>query len=164
MTASTVATVVSIGAPQTTTTTTNNRTKTSTSCSLTAKYTVHGTDYAQVSSSASSNYCNKAVGSSISINYNPNEPTSWSTDVKSQKLFLSIFMYVGILVVIGSFFTFLIRLFSVIFGWKLLKKGRALAATLPSGTNLSTAIEQVKTEFETSLFNFSAGSVVEKMV
>ena len=164
MTATTSATVIAIGAPQTSTTTTDNQTSTTTSCSLTAKYTVKGMDYTQVSSSASSSNCNKAVGSTISINYNPNEPASWSTDVKTTKLVLSIFMYAGIFVVLTSFFTFLIRLLSIIFGWKLLRSGRKLAATLPSGTDLGTTVDQIKKEFKTSLFNFSGGSKVADII
>ncbi len=158
MTATTTATVVSVGAPQTSTSTTNGNTSTTTTCGLTAKYTVAGKEYTQVATSSSSSNCNRAVGSALTINYNPNDPASWSSDAKTTKLILTIFQYAGIFVIITSFFTFLIRLFSIIFGWKLLRSGRALAATLPSGTDLGTVIDQIKNEFKTSLFNFSGGS------
>ena len=164
MTAMTTSSVVSVGPPQTSTSTSNNQTTTTTTCSLTVKYTVNGQDYTQTSSTGDASYCSKTIGSAVTINYNPNDPNSWATDVKSTKLLLKIFMYVGILVVISSFFTFLIRLFSIIFGWKLLRSGRALAATLPSGTDLGTVINQIKTEFKTSLFNFSGGSKVADIV
>ncbi len=164
MTATTTATVVTVGAPQTSTSTTNGSTSTSTTCSITAKYTVAGREYTNASSSSSSGNCNRAVGSALTINYNPNDPASWSSDAKSIGLFLTIFKYAGVFIVITSFFTFLIRLFSIIFGWKLLRSGRKLAATLPSGTDLGTVINQIKTEFKTSLFNFSGGSKVADII
>lgn len=167
MTSTTTAKVVSVGSPQVSTTSNSNgSTSTATSCSLTATYTVNGQSYTEISSSGSSSNCSQAAGNTISINYNPNSPSSWTgtSDAKSMKQASTIFMFAGILVAIVSFFTFLIRLFSIIFGWKLLKNGRALAATLPKGTSLDTVIEQIKKEFKTSLFNFSSASKIEDAV
>ena len=155
MTSTTTATVVSVGAPviQTSTSTTNdqNTTNTSSSCSLTVKYTVSGKDYNQMSSDSSSNNCSKTVGSTLTINYDPNNPASWSNNVGTIKLALKVFFWVGIFAVIVSGFTFLIRLVSIIFGIKLLLSGRALASTLPN-KSISAKIDSIKDEFKKFVF------------
>ena len=161
LTATTSATVVSVGQPSSTT---NSNGQTSTSggaCSATVSYTIDGKVYTQGSSYGSSSYCSFTPGSTIQINYNPQNPGAWGSDVKTLKLIMSIFPIAGILVIITSIITFLIRLFSIIFGWKLLKSGRASAQTLPPGTDLATMIGEIKRDFATHVFNF--GSVESLM-
>lgn len=130
------------------------------SCSATAKYTVSGKEYTQNSSFSSGSLCSLSQGSTITINYNPNQPGAWGYDLKSLDTFMKIFQAVGVFIIIASFITFLIRLLSIYFGWKLLKSGRALAKTLPSGTDLDTLINEIKKNFATQLFNF--GGVMQQ--
>ena len=64
----------------------------------------------------------------------------------------------GAIVAVTSLVTFAIRLLSIIFGWKLLKSGRALAKTLPAGTDLSTIKNEIKQNFAKSVFGMGGGN------
>lgn len=125
---------------------------------MTVHYTVNGQDYTTTSSLSSSSNCGQTVGSTVSISYNPDKPGSWATDVNTTKNIIKIFGYAGILVVLGSLFTFTLRLLSIIFGWKLLKSGRALAKTLPGGVDLSSVISSIRTQFAQLLHGGNAVS------
>lgn len=157
MTATTTATVVSVGAPSPVTRDSNGNTNGG-DCGLTAKYTVQGHDYSAPSSVTSTSNCQKAVGSSLAINYDPNDPGKWATDVATMKTIFKLFPLVGVIVALISLFTFTIRLLSIIFGWKLLKSGRALAKTLPGGASLGSQIKQIRQEFSHNIFGSSATS------
>ena len=151
MTATTTATVVSVSQPSATTTNSNGSTSGG-SCTPTAKYTVNGKEYTQTSSSGSSSACSLTQGQTININYNPNNPGAWAYDLNTIKTILKFIPIVGALVAVTSLVTFAIRLFSIIFGWKLLKSGRALAKTLPAGTDLGTIKDEIKKNFAKSVF------------
>jgi hypothetical protein len=125
----------------------------SSSCSVTARYTVDGRVYEQQSSFSSSSMCGLATGSTIQINYNPDQPGSWGYDIKTLGKFLMIFQVAGLVVMLTFGATFVIRLLSIYFGWKLLQSGRALARTLPAGTDLNTIINEIKQNFTKHLFN-----------
>ncbi|MEI6266680.1 MAG: DUF3592 domain-containing protein [bacterium] len=153
MTATTTATVVSVGEN---TSTANDGGST---CSLTVSYNVAGTEYTKGSSMSSSSNCSLSTGQTVTINYNPNEPGSWAYDVKTVSLFLMIFFWAGVFVIITSAFTFAIRLISIIFGWKLLREGRKLAAGLPEDTNFKTIMEEIKKNFVGSVFNFGGTGI-----
>ena len=157
MTATTSATVVSVSQPQTSTSNFNNNQSTSTSCTAVATYNVNGQTYSHVSADGSSSTCSLTAGQTIQINYNPSNPTQWSSDAKTVGKFLKVFLIIGILAIITGIFTFIIRLLSIIFGWKILKNGRALAKTLPPSTDLSSAIKEIEQSFKTSLFGFQGG-------
>lgn len=158
LTSTTSATVVSVGQPQVSSTTNSNGThSTSSTCSATVKYTVNGKEYTQAPIITGSDMCGFTPGRTVQINYDPNNPGAWATSVGSLKTFLSVFKWAGVFIIVMSFFTFLVRLASIIFGWKLLRSGRALAKTLPAGTDLSLAIKQIEHEFKTSLFGFGGG-------
>lgn len=144
MTAATPAKVVSVSQP----TTSNN----GSSCTPHAIYNVNGREYDQTSSVGSSSACSLSPGETININYDPNNPGSWAYDLNSVKTVLKFLHIVGAVVIISNLVTFTIRLFSIIFGWKLLKSGRALAKTLPAGTNLSTIKKEVEQNFAKSVF------------
>jgi hypothetical protein len=160
MTSSTNAAVVSVSQPVVSTTTSANGVKnTSQSCSATAKYTVTGKEYTQVSSFSSTSYCSLSPGQTIAINYNPNKPTAWGYNVKMINTIINLFKYIGILVIILSLFTFIIRLLSVIFGWKLLMKGRALAKTLPGGGSLESTINDIRKEFKQNIFESGSSNI-----
>ena len=152
MTSTTTATVVSVSQPSTTT---NNS---GSSCTPTAKYTVNGAEYSQTASSGSSSACSLTQGQTISINYNPNNPGQWAYDLHTVKTVLKIFPIAGVLVSLTSLVTFAIRLFSIIFGWKLLKSGRALAKTLPTGTDLGTIKKEIEQNFAKSVFGMGRNS------
>lgn len=156
MTATTTGTVVSNSQQQSTITGTNGQRQTSTTCSATAKYTVNGKEYTQQSSMSSSGMCALATGQSVQVYYNPSQPTQWATDVKTVGNILKLFFWAGIVVIIVGIFTFCVRLLSIIFGWKLLRNGRALAKTLPSGTDLSTVVNEIKQEFSKHVFSFGS--------
>jgi len=158
MTATTEATIVSINQQQQTTTDSNGNRQNSTTCTPTAKYTVNGKEYTQASSISSSGACSLVAGQKETINYNPDNPVKWSSDVKTFKTIMKFFPWVGLIVLVTSLFTFTIRLLSIIFGWKLLKSGRALAKTLPEGTNLATSIKEIEHSFKGSLFGFGSGA------
>ncbi len=158
MTATTSAKIVSVTSSPVTTTGTNGVRTTSNSCDAVAEYTVNGKQYSQQSSYGSSSYCGLAQGETVPINYNPASPGSWGYNVKEVNTIVGLFRWAGIVVVVLSFITFLIRLFSIIFGWKLFMKGRALAKTLPEGTNLETVIDEIKQSFSKDLFGFSRAS------
>lgn len=154
MTATTSATVVSVGQA---TYTRNNNGSSSASCSLTVSYSVNGQQYSNPSSISSGNYCSLSQGQVITVNYNPASPGSWVYGAKTISNILQIFFWAGLLVIISSIITFFIRLFSIIFGWKLLRDGRKNAANLPPGTNLQTMIEEIKRNFTSSVFGFGGG-------
>lgn len=164
MTATTSATVVSVSQPTTSNTTNSNGTSSSgsSSCNAVASYTVNDRAYNQNSAFSSSGLCSLAPGSTITINYNPAQPEKWGYQVATLNKFLKIFMYVGVLVIITSLFTFMVRLLSIIFGWKLLKSGRALAKTLPAGTDLGTMINEIKHAFSRSIFG--GGNPIESAI
>lgn len=161
MTATTSATVVSVGVPQTTTTSSGS---TSSSCPATASYTVNGRQYINQSAMSSSNYCSLTQGQTISINYDPANPGSWAYGAKTISLFIQIFFWVGLLILISSIITFIIRLLSIIFGWKLLQDGRKNAASLPPGTNLQTMIDEIKQNYTKSVFGFGGTSGIASVV
>lgn len=156
MTATTTATVVSISQPSVTTTNSDGSTSGG-SCTPTSKYTVNGKEYTQTSSSGSSSACSLTQGQTININYDPNNPGAWAYDLNTVKTVLKIFPIVGIIVAITSLVTFFIRLLSIIFGWKILKSGRALAKTLPPGTDLSTIKNEIRQNFAKTVFGFGMG-------
>jgi len=141
MTSTTSATVVSVG---------NN----SDSCSLTVNYFIDGREYTKQSSMSSSNYCSLSSGQTININYNPTNPGSWAYEVKMINNIVKIFFLAGLIVLISNIITFFIRLFSIIFGWKLLRDGRKNAANLPPETNLQTMITEIKQSFISLTFGF----------
>lgn len=126
----------------------------SSTCGLEVRYTVSGQEYTKQSSMSASNYCSLTAGQTIVINYDPNDPGSWAYGAKTIGTFLSIFFWAGVLALVSSIITFFIRLFSIIFGWKLLRDGRKNAAALPSGTNLGTIINEIKQNFVSSIFAF----------
>lgn len=130
------------------------------SCPLTANYSVNGQEYTKQSSMSSSDYCSLSAGQNIAINYNLANPGAWVYGAKTISNFLQIFFWAGLLVLISSIITFFIRLFSIIFGWKLLKDGRRNAANLPSGTNLQTMIGEIKGNFTASIFGFGGSQSV----
>ena len=148
MTATTKATVVAVG--------TNMQTGSnhSASCSLTVSYTVNGTPFTQQSGVDSGNYCGLYQGQVITINYDPANPGLWVYGGKTIGTVLQIFFWVGLLLLLSSIVTFFIRLFSIIFGWKLLMDGRKNAAALSQGTNLQTMIDEIKKSFISNLFGF----------
>ena len=151
MTAVTSATVVSVGPASYTR---NSNGNSSASCPLSVSYSVNGQEYTNQSSISSSNQCSLSAGQNITINYNPANPGSWAYGTKTISNFLQIFFWAGLLVLISSITTFFIRLFSIIFGWKLLKDGRKNAVSLPAGTNLQTMIDEIKQNFTASIFGF----------
>lgn len=151
LTATTTATVVSVGQP----TSTNNDNNSGGSCTARARYTVDGKEYTQTASSGSSSACSLTQGQTIDINYDPNNPGEWAYDLNTVKTVLKIFPIVGAIVAVTSLVTFAIRLPSIIFGWKLLKSGSALAKTLPAGTDLSTIKNEIRQNFAKSVFGMS---------
>jgi hypothetical protein len=146
MTATTNAVVVTM-TPQT-----SSSSNSASACAATVRYSVAGKEYTQPSSFSSSSYCALAAGQTVSVNYNPQNPGAWAYGTGSTKGFLSLFFWIGLLTAIMSFVTFVIRLLSIIFGWKLLQSGRALAKTLPQGVSLGTLIEEIKQNFKGTLF------------
>ncbi len=149
LTSATTATVVNVSQP---TSSTNGTDNSGGSCTARAKYTVNGKEYTQTASSGSSSACALTTGQTIDINYDPNNPGAWAYDLNTVKTVLKIFPIVGVFVAVTSLITFAIRLFSIIFGWKLLKSGRALAKTLPAGTDLSTIKNEIRQNFAKSVF------------
>ena len=150
MTATTSATIVSVGPASYT----KNSSGSSAACPLTVSYLVNGQQYTNPSTFSTSSNCALTSGQVININYNPANPASWAYATKTINTFLKIFFWAGLLVIISSIITFFIRLFSIIYGWKLLKDGRRNAANLPPGTNMQTMIEEIKKDFTTSIFGF----------
>ncbi|MDL2363178.1 MAG: DUF3592 domain-containing protein [Patescibacteria group bacterium] len=147
MTATTTATVVSIKQEPSTDGSSGS------ACSAVTKYSVDGKQYQQPSSYSSSALCGLAVGTDVPINYNPDKPGSWGYNVSGITNIVKIFPFAGALAIIGSLITFVIRLASIIFGYKLLMDGRKRAKTLPQGTDLSALIAQVRHEFQTNIFH-----------
>ncbi|HSW37744.1 MAG TPA: DUF3592 domain-containing protein [Candidatus Saccharimonadales bacterium] len=158
LTATTTATVVSVSQPTYSNTTGNNNNSGSSSCTVQAKYTVNGKEYTQTASSGSSSACSLTQGQTININYDPNSPGAFAYDLNTVKTVLKIFPIVGAIVAVTSLVTFAIRLFSIIFGWKLLKSGRALAKTLPAGTDLATIKNEIKQNFAKSVFGMGGNN------
>ncbi len=157
LTSTTTATVVGVSQPSTTSNV-NDNSDSGGSCTLQAKYTVNGKEYTQTAQSGSSSACALTTGQTIEVNYDPNNPGAWAYDLNTVKTVLKIFPIVGAIVAVTSLVTFVIRLLSIIFGWKLLKSGRALAKTLPAGTDLSTIKNEIKQNFAKNLFSFGAGN------
>jgi hypothetical protein len=153
MTATTSATVVSVGTAVSSGTNNGGGT-----CSLTASYTVNGTPYTQQESSDSSSACGLVQGQTITINYDPANPGSWIYGANTVKEVLWIFFFAGLFFLAYSIILFFIRLFSIIFGWKLLKDGRKNAAGLPPGTDLQTMVSEIKQNFTASVFGFGGGA------
>lgn len=153
MTATTTATVSAVSSIP------NNGT-----CSMSAAYTVNGVQYDQQSNSTGSDYCSLAKGQQVTINYNPNNPGSWTYGAGKVKTFLQVFFWAGLFALISSIITFFIRLFSIIFGWKLLRDGQKNAAVLPAETNLQSMINEIKQSFTASIFGFGAAQPGDKPV
>lgn len=147
MTANTTATVISV-----------NPGSGGGACAATVQYTVNGQTYTPPSSFASSGYCSLAPGQIVQIKYNPTNPGSWATITDSFTWFPWIFFAAGLISFVSSLITFFIRLFSIIFGWKLLRDGRKNAASLPAGTDLQTIIDEIKRNFTSSIFGFENGT------
>lgn len=153
MTATTSATVVSVGTPVSTGTNNSGG-----DCSLTASYTVDGTPYTQQESAGSSSNCGLTQGQTITINYDPVNPGSWMYGASTVKDFLWIFFFAGLLSLVSSIILFFIRLLTIIFGWKLLKDGRKNASTLPPDTNLQTMVDEIKQNFTANIFGFGSAA------
>lgn len=147
MTAMVSATVVSVGPAS------YGESNSGPACSLIVNYLVNGQEYTQSSSFSSSANCSLSPGQVITINYNPTSPGSWGYGTKTINAFLKVFFWVGLLVVISNIITFFIRLFSIIFGWKLLRSGRRDAANLPAGTNIQTMVNEIKQNFLSTALN-----------
>jgi hypothetical protein len=145
MTATTPATIVSVD-------TNSSSAESSNVCSLVVQYAIAGKEYTNKSAMSSSSYCSLSKGHIITVNYNPSNPGSWVYDDKTFSKFLQIFFWAGLLVLISSMITFLIRLISIIFGWKLLKNGRKMAANLPADSNFQAMIDEIKQRFTKSIF------------
>lgn len=150
LTATTTATVTNVSQPTGSDTTNNSS---GGSCTPQATYTVAGKEYTQTASSGSSSACSLTQGQTININYDPNSPGAWAYDLNTVKTVLKLFPVFGAIIAVASLVTFAIRLFSIIFGWKLLRSGRALAKTLPPGTDLSTIKNEVGQNFAKSVFS-----------
>lgn len=164
LTATTTATVVSISQPSNSSNDSNNSNNNSSgSCTPQAKYTVGGKEFTQTASSGSSSACSLTAGQAISINYDPSNPGAWAYDLNTVKSVLKIFPLVGIFVMITGVVTFAIRLFSIIFGWKLLMNGRKLAKTLPEGTDLTTIKNEIKEKFAKSVFGLGETKELPKI-
>lgn len=151
MTATTQATVVSVGAPS------YRGSDSGGACSLTVSYAVDGRQYTKTSPIMGTNYCSLSEGQVVKISYNPANPGSWAYDAKLINILLGVFFWIGLLVLVSSIVTFFIRLLSIIFGWKLLKDGRRNAASLPPGTNLDTIVNEIRRNFITSVFGYGGG-------
>lgn len=162
MTAKTTAEVVAVGTMSVTTDSDGSRS--GGTCALTAKYAVDGREYVQSSSSQSNTACSLTVGQSIEISYNPNNPGSWAYDADTAKMFFNIFPIAGVLLIISSLVVFVIRLLSIIFGWKILKSGRELAKTLPPGTDLTAIINQTKQAFTQQLLGMGGGDALSQII
>ena len=153
MTSQTTGTVVSISAPVTNTTTDKNGTHTTTTCTLVAKYNVGGKDYNGTTASGTNSNCSQVAGNTINLYYNPNNPTSIDTSIGTLKTVVKIFFWVGVVIIITGTISFLFRLFAIWFGWKLFRRGRSIAKTLPNGGNLASMISSIKDEFKKNVFN-----------
>lgn len=153
MTAQTTGTIVSVSQPQVqTTTNSKGQQSTSSSCTVVAKYVVDGKSYSVQSASGSSSDCSLLAGNSINVNYNPNNPASWDNNVKTFKIIVKIAFWLGIVITVLSGIGFIVRLFVVWFGWRLIQRGRNLAKTLPNGGNLASMIQSIKDEFKNNIF------------
>lgn len=162
LTADATGQITAIGAPQTHTDTDSDGNKsTSTTCSMTVQYTVSGKEYTRPTKSESSGNCNTAVGNSIAIKYDPANPNDFDTasTVNTINTIKKFTPFIGLFVLLSSGVVFTIRLLSIIFGWKLLKTGRAMAKTLPAGTDLSTVKNEIRQNFAQHLFSFGSGNV-----
>lgn len=155
LTATTNATVTEVSQPVRASTDNNS----SSSCTLRAMYVVNGTEYNQTSSSGSSSACGLTVGQTVQIKYDPSNPGAWGYDTDTAKIIFKIFPIVGALIAISSLITFIIRLLSIIFGWKILKSGRALAKTLPPETDLTTIKNEIRQNFTKQLFGLGETTV-----
>lgn len=153
MTATTTATVVSVSQSTSSSSSSNS----GDTCTVQARYTVNGQEYTQTASSGSSSACSLVQGQTININYDPNSPGAFAYDLGTVKTALNIFRFAGALVVVTSMITFTLRLLSIVFGWKLVQSGRALAKTLPAGTDLATIQNEIKENFAKSVFGIGAG-------
>jgi hypothetical protein len=153
LTATTNGVVTSVGLPSVSR---DSDGSTSSSCSFSAKYTVAGKLYQSASSMSSSSYCQLSPEQQVKISYNPKNPAQWGYDIKTIGLFLSIFFWVGLLVALTSLVTFVIRLASIIFGWKLFRSGRKLAASLPEGINLGAMVDEIKRDFTHGVFGLAS--------
>lgn len=158
MTAKTSGQVVSVGAPS------SSSSSGGSTCSVTVKYTVDGKQYQSPSSSSSSSNCQLSMGETISLNYNPDKPARWSNDAVLFKIIFQVFFYVGLFVVASSLVTFVIRVISIIFGWKLLRDGRKLASTLPNGIELGKMISEIKEDFSKNIFGSIGASPLKNWV
>lgn len=168
LTADTTGQITAIGAPQSHTETDSDGTKsTSTTCTMAVSYTVDNKSYTQSTATGSSSNCNAVVGSNIAIKYDPASPNNFDTasTVNTFNAIKKTAPFVGLLVLIASLVTFVIRLLSIIFGWKLLRHGRGLAKTLPGGSGLKSQISQIRQEFKKTFFNGSVvASAIESVV
>lgn len=161
LTADATGQVTAIGAPRVETDTDANGNKsTSTTCSMTVQYTVSGKEYTQATKSMSSGNCHATVGTSVDIKYNPANPSDFDTagTVNIINTVKKSVPFIGLFVLLVSLVTFTIRLLSIIFGWKLLRRGRNLAKTLPNGGSIGSQISQIRQEFKKTFFN--GGGVV----
>lgn len=156
MTATTSATVVRVTASDYSTTS-SGRTKTL--CSFAVNYLVDGKSYGSSSSVQSPSYCALQEGQSIPISYNPANPQVWGYDVKTTRMTFYIISVVAVVILLSSIATFIIRLLSIIFGWKLIRDGRKNAAQLPADTNLGTIVSEIKKNFVSSVFGFGGVSI-----
>lgn len=152
LTATTTATVASVRQPAYTNTGNNNNSNGGT-CTVQARYTVNGKLYTRTALNVSNSFCSLKQGQNININYDPNNPGAFAYDLSTVKTIL----IVGGIIFIISLVTFAHRLFSIIFGWKLLKNGRVLAKTLPAGTDLSTIKNEIRHNFTKSVFGMGMG-------
>lgn len=132
----------------------------SSGCSARATYTIDGKSYDQNSSDGSGNLCGMTPGSTVEVHYNPDKPGAWVGDVQSLSLFMDAWNVICAVIILSCLFSFIARLLSILFGWKLLKDGRALAKTLPVGSNLDAMIAQIKDEFTKSVFGSNVSSML----
>ncbi len=168
MTASTQGEVVSVSEPrQECHTDSEGRESCDSVCDMEVQYTVAGKAYNSKPSVSSGSGCQHTEGQTITIKYNPGEPSAWTTQEAqdNMSLFAKIAVLVGVVISLISLFTFVIRFLSIFFGWKLLRQGRTLVKTLPEGTNLTTISSEIKQNFLQTAFNGNGlSSTVTNMV
>lgn len=136
----------------------DGRRRESTTCELVARFTANERSYTAPARSSSSGYCSYGQGSTIDVQYNPENPAQWDTPGSVQGFGLAkvLFTVIPWLVVITSLWGLLLKSAAIVFGVILWRRGRALATANPDERIDGQQIKaQVQDFFQRRLWGFN---------
>ncbi|GGD13006.1 DUF2510 domain-containing protein [Nocardioides daphniae] len=118
-----------------------------TTCSLEAEFWVDERPYKASTPHSSSGLCSENVGRTIDVRYEASNPANADIDDATFAWLTLIFAAAGAVVALPSLIGFAYSCAAILFGWRLVRTGRAMAAANPPTTTDTGIVAAVKDKF-----------------